>query len=173
MLAVIAHQVDGINPGMLRGEAGDDIPTVVGAVVVDQDEFVVLGESGQDFAQAADEFGQDCFAAIDRNNYGDSGRMLAGAAARWRVETVKRAHDGLPTRDRGDAGDDDGEPEQLLQGDSFMQEVERADGDERVREADKQRVAGGELLGSEDAEPHEGGDAGEKKSTDEGRLAQQ
>ena len=33
--------------------------------------------------------------------------------------------------------------------------------------------SGGELLSAEDAEPHEGGDAGEKKSADEGRLAQQ
>ena len=85
----------------------------------------------------------------------------------------ERGHDALSTCDRGDADDDDQQPEELLRGNFFVQEVERANGDERIREAHEQRVAGGEFLRREDAEPHEGGDAGEKKSADEGRLTQQ
>ncbi len=174
VLAVVAHQVDGVNPRVLRSEMSHDVPTVVGTVVVDEDEFVIFGESGQDFAQAADEFGQYAFAAVDRHDYGNSGPVVAGAAARWRVETLReRGHDALSTRDRGDADDDDEQAKEFLRGDFFVQEVERADGDERIRKAPEQRVAGGELLGGKDAEPHEGGDAGEKKSADEGRLAQQ
>ena len=133
VLAVVAHQVDGVNPRVLRGQAGDDVPTVVGAVVVDEDEFVIFGERGQDFAQAAGEFGQDGFAAIDRDDYGNSRRVLAGAAARGRVETLRkrevmtgypRATVVMPTmmisRPRSFCAD------------FSCREIQRADGDERM-----------------------------------------
>jgi hypothetical protein len=54
-----------------------------------------------------------------------------------------------------------------------VQEVKRAESDERVGEADEQWIAGGEFLRGENAEPHQGSDTGEEKSHDESRLAQQ
>ena len=68
MLAVIAHEVYAAYPRELALELADYGPTSVGAAVVYQNEFVLLGERRQRLREPLHKLGQDGFAAVNRHH---------------------------------------------------------------------------------------------------------
>ena len=69
VLAIVAHQVDGMNPGMAICQLADYVPASVRAAVVDQHQFVVGRNPVEHSLQALDQFGQDGFAAVNRHHH--------------------------------------------------------------------------------------------------------
>src|SRR5271154_813816 len=66
MLAVIAHEVDAAYPCKLALKLADDGPTLVGAAVIHQNEFVLPGERRQRLRKPLHKFGQDGFTSVNR-----------------------------------------------------------------------------------------------------------
>jgi hypothetical protein len=84
MLAIVAHEINAANPGVLGGEAGDDVPASVVRTVVDEDQFAggcdggAIGELLEDGEKARDEQFEAVLAVVDRDNDRDAGRQRRG-----------------------------------------------------------------------------------------------
>jgi hypothetical protein len=65
VLAVIAHQVDAVDPGIFLCQGADQLPALVRAAIIDEDDFIIGTKFGQFDCQAGCQFLQKRLAMVN------------------------------------------------------------------------------------------------------------
>ena len=71
VLSVISHQVDSADPGEGARQFLDDFPALIPAAIVDEHNFILVGQGSQRRFQSLDQHRQDQFAVVNRHHHRD------------------------------------------------------------------------------------------------------